>query len=238
MRETPSFGEARSFVVAQALSSDHTSAPDSEKPDPAITISREAGARGRTIGKQLIKHLRETDPSEEVPWTLFDEDLVAKVLEDHDLPKELEKFMPDDAVSEFEGSINEILGRHPSLWTLFEHTVDTIARLCHRGRCIVVGRGGNMITRGLPNVLRVRLIGSPANRTHQMIEHHGMSEREALRFIESEDAARRRYVKQHFGAEISEPALYDLVVNTDHMSDEAIVRMLAAAIDVQYPSIV
>ena len=53
------------------------------------------------------------DSKSEMPWTLFDDDLIKQVLEDHQLPKDLEKFMPDDAMSEFEGTINELLGRHP-----------------------------------------------------------------------------------------------------------------------------
>ncbi len=77
---------------------------------------------------------------------MFDENLVSQVLDDHDLPAELEKFMPDDTIGEWEGTINELLGRHPSLWSLFEKTSGTIARLARMGHCIIVGRGGNEVT--------------------------------------------------------------------------------------------
>ena len=140
------------------------------------------------------------------------------------------EFMPDDAINEITGSINELLGRHPSLWTLFEKTVHTITRLGHMGNCIIVGRGGNEITQGFSNVIRVRLIGSEKRRLQQMTKVHGMSESGAKKFVKEENAARRRYIKQHFQRDIDDPTRYDLVINTDNLSDDAIVELLIAAL--------
>jgi cytidylate kinase len=151
-------------------------------------------------------------------------------LEDHQLPADLEKFMPDDAVSEIESSINEILGRHPSMWSLFEKSVRTIVRLSRMGNCIIVGRGGNKITQGFPNVLRVRLIGTLEKRIQQMVALKHISRKEATDHIKKEDAARSRYMKQHFHCKVDDPLLYDLVINTDHCSDEQVVEILTAAV--------
>jgi cytidylate kinase len=197
---------------------------------PAITISRQTGARGRTIGRLLQDTLREQHPKAEIPWTLFDDDLVQQVLKDHNLPGDLEKFMPDDAVGELESSINEILGRHPSMWSLFEKTVSTIARLSRMGHCIIVGRGGNRITQQFDNVLRVRLVGSEEHRVRQMMQVSSMTEAAARKFVKDEDAARYRYVKQHFQSDIDNPLHYDLVLNTDHFTDAQAVAILIAAI--------
>ena len=230
MKTHPSLDECKSYVAA------HLHAANAERPSakrqhaPALTISRQAGARGRTIGRKLADALKDAHPGAEVPWTLFDENLVQQVLEDHHLPADLEKFMPDDAVGELESSINEILGRHPSMWSLFEKTVQTIVRLTRMGHCIVVGRGGNKITRAFANVVNVRFVGSVEQRTRQMVRVHGMDEKAARRFIKDEDAARRRYVKQHFDADIDDPLDYDLVINTDKLDDDAIVELLVAAL--------
>lgn len=222
----PSFSQCRSYVAANMH---HTPRPKQLRP-PAVTISRQAGARGRSIGAKLIEVLRSQDPKAQVPWTLFDDNLVQQVLEDHQLPVELEKFMPDDAVGEIESSINEILGRHPSMWSLFEKTVQTIVRLSRLGHCIIVGRGGNKITQGFPNVLQVRLVGTLEKRIQQMVAIKHISRKEAADYIKKEDAARRRYVKQHFCCDIDDPLLYDLTINTDHCSDEQIIEILSAAI--------
>jgi len=224
----PSFQECRGYVAAQMHAANK--APKTKHKRPAITISRQTGARGRSIGNKLQAALRAQNPKADVPWTLFDDDLVRQILADNNLPADLEKFMPDDAVSEVESSINEILGRHPSMWSLFDKTVRTIARLSSMGNCIIVGRGGNQITQSFQNVLRVRLIGSEEKRIQHMVHEHDMSKSAAAKFIKEEDAARRRYLKQHFHCDIDDPLHYDLVFNTDHLKDETVVRLLTEGI--------
>lgn len=230
MNTHPSYQECRGYVAAH-LHSKSTQGIRTTKRPPTITISRQAGARGRTIGLKLQNTLRAMSPRAQIPWTLFDDNLVKQVLEDHQLPSDLEKFMPDDAVNEIEGSINELLGRHPSLWTLFEKTVSTMVKLGRMGHCILVGRGGNEITRGFSNAIHVRLVGSEARRIQQMVDVHGMTEAGAKKFIKEEDSARRRFIKQHFGQDIDNPMRYDLIINTDDLNDDAIVQILSAAID-------
>ena len=225
----PTINDCRSYVSAH-LHHETYAAPNHHKRLPSVTISRQTGARGRTIGKKLETALRESQGKNEVNWTLFDKNLVAQVLEDNDLPAELEKFMPDDAIGEVEGTINELLGRHPSLWTLFEKTSATIARLARMGHCIIVGRGGNEVTRGMHNVLRVCLVGSEHDRIRQMVEVHRMNPDAARKFVHDEDVARGRYVKKHFSAQFADPMRYDLTVNTGELDDDQIVQTLVSAV--------
>lgn len=225
----PSFSECRGYVAAHMHEHSNKSAQRTPR-SPSLTISRQTGARGHTLGLKLQTALRAQAPKASIPWTLFDDNLVKQVLEDHQLPADLEKFMPDDAVNEIKGSINELLGRHPSLWTLFKNTASTMVRLSRMGHSILVGRGGNEITQGFSNVIRVRLIGSEERRLQQMVKVHGMSESQAKKFIKEEDGARRRFIKQHFGTDIDDPMRYDMLINTDQLDDDCIVHMLTAAI--------
>ena len=227
MNKTTSFNECYSYVTALMQAK---ARPAEAQPAPAITIARQAGARGRTIGKKIQHALRDGSPQDPIPWTCFDEDLVEKVLKDHDLPPSLAKFMPDDSVSEIDSTINEILGRHPSLWTLFEQTVETMVHLCHMGHCILVGRGGNKIAEGLSNVTRVRFVGTLPQRIKQMVNVHGMASKEAKHYIKQEDHARQRYMKNHFNCDVDDPLHYDIVINTDHYSDDAVVQLVLSAV--------
>ena len=54
-----------------------------------------------------------------------------------------------------EAIVEEVLGLHPSGWTLVQHATQTILRLAGLGRAILVGRGANIITARLPNVFHV-----------------------------------------------------------------------------------
>ncbi len=197
---------------------------------PAVTIARETGARGVAICTLLHHTLQERDKKDSLPWTLFDSELSKEILKEHGLPEHLEKFIPDEAVGEIESTVNEILGRHPSLWTLYEDTKETITNLARTGHCILVGRGGNHITRRLSNVLNVRLMGSHERRLEQIEKSMKLSRPMAEGLLKREDRARRSYVKQHYHADINDPHHYDLVINTDRLSDEAVVATIVGAL--------
>ena len=228
MNKHPTFNECCSYVAA--LAQKQPTPKDARRPS-AITIARQAGTRGRSIAKKLKNKLRADSPKDALPWTFFDENLVQEVLIDHDLPTNLAKFMPDDAVNEYSSIVNEILGRHPSLWTLFENTTQTMLRLCRVGHCILMGRGGNKVAEGLSNVTRVRFVGTEACCMQQMVTAHNMSIDDAKRYIKKEDQARQLYMKSHFSCDVDDPHQYDLVINTDHYTDEAVVEMIIAAVE-------
>ena len=181
----------------------------------AITISREIGAGGRTIAELVAHRLAaiEKTPAS-TPWAVFDANLAKQVLEDHKLSPNLERFVTEDARLPVEAIVEEVLGLHPSGWTLVQHTTKTILRLAGLGHVIVVGRGGNVITARLPNVFHVRLVAPLWMRLRHTADYYQLSETEAVKFVREKDQARRRYVRRYFNAEIDDPTLYDVTLNT------------------------
>lgn len=195
---------------------------------PSITLSREAGAGAVTIAKLALEILKAHHPGP-VPWTLFDRDLVEKVLEDHHLPKTIKQFMPENMVFELTGAVEEMLGLHPDSWTLIQHTADTILRLASAGHVIIVGRGANIVTARLRNVLHVRLVAPVDQRIRHVREFYNISREEAEAYVQKTDRARRRYVKQHFDAAIDNPLDYHFTINTGRVSFENAARLIADA---------
>lgn len=193
----------------------------------AVTISRQCGARAIPIGQRLAQRLSATGGG---PWALFDDNLVRQILADHDLPQRLARFMPEDVPSLVDDALCEILGVHPSDWTLFQHTADTIYRLATLGRAIIVGRGGHKVTSGMPNVLNVRLVGALDRRVAHMQRNRGTGDAEARAHVHRTDRARRRYVMAHFDSDIDNPLDYDLVLNTDNLTDEEAARAIASMV--------
>jgi cytidylate kinase len=200
----------RSYLQSQAVFPEKA-----REPQLAITISREVGAGGRTIGELVGQRLA---VSEKTPvsstWAVFDANLAKQVLEDHKLPPNLERFMTEDARLPVEAIVEEVLRLHPSGWTLVQHTTKTILRLAGLGHVILVGRGGNVITARLPNVFHVRLVAPLAMRIRHTAKYYQLNEAEAAKFVREKDRARRRYVRRYFNAEIDDPTLYDVTLNT------------------------
>jgi cytidylate kinase len=192
---------------------------------PSITISRMAGSGGRTIASNLAAYLQQRAPVD-CHWTVFDRNLLEKVLEDHQLPKRIADYMPENHKSMVGDMLEELLDLHPSAWTIVQHTAETILRLAHMGYVILVGRGANIITRSLERVFHVRLIGSLDKRIERVEQVYALERKNAIEFIQVQDKGRRRYIKDNFGKDIDDPLLYHLMLNADLVSTDDATRLI------------
>ena len=197
-------------------------------PPFSITISRETGAGGLTIAKLLSLRLANAEETAATsPWAVFDLNLAKQVLEDHKLTPNLERFMVEDARLPVTAIVEEVLGLHPSAWTMVQYTTQTILRLAGLGHTIIVGRGGNVITARLPGMLHVRLVAPVAIRIRRAAEYYHLSEVEAAKFVREQDHARRRYLRRYFNAGIDDPTLYDVTLNTGRLGFATAVECIA-----------
>jgi len=187
-----------------------------EPAKPAITISRAEGAGGLTVSSELSKYMQEHVTTHE-EWTVFDQKLVVKVIEEYNLKVHVGDFMKEDHKGMVRDAIEEFLGLHPSTWTLVERTNATILRLAEIGNVILVGRGANVVTSEMPNVFHVHLVGSFERRVERAREVFGYDPKAATAYIKRKDQGRKRYLKDNFDKDIDDPLLYDMVINTDRV---------------------
>jgi cytidylate kinase len=196
----------------------------------AITISRQSGSGGHAVAERLAACLQARTSADECPWTVFDRELVHKVLEEHHLPKSVERFMAEDRISEMADTMDELFGLHPPSWLLVRKTAETVLRLAELGNVILIGRGAAVITRKLDYVFHVRLVGSLNKRVEHMQSITGLNRRDAEHMVNRDDRGRRRYLKKYFGKDIDDPLLYHLVINTDSVPYAAAGELIADAI--------
>ena len=184
-------------------------------PKPAITISRQAGAGAVTVARLVAEQLDKECPGEPSrPWEVFDRNLAAKILEDHDLSAKLEQFMPEDTRFPLTDALEALLGLHPEAWTLKEYATETMRTLAARGNVIVVGRGPAVVTAFLPRILHVRLVAPFDFRVQHFAEFYQTTVEKATHLVREKDEARRRYVKSYFNADVNDPSHYHLIINT------------------------
>lgn len=230
--EAKQFERCVAYVLAQLIEAPEGSTRQCEGL-PAITISRQAGSNAEKIACRLSYILEEHCTkilSVKCSWPVFDRDLINIVLRDHDLPENISAFLPEDKISAFRSMIRELLGVLPSTWTLKEHLTETVRRLAKRGGVILVGRGANFMTQDMPNVFHVRLIASMETRIKRVKEETGLSETEAAKYIEKEDKARRRFVKDLLQKDVDDPTAYHLTICTDKFDVNEVAHLIASCV--------
>lgn len=196
----------------------------------AVTISRQAGCGAAVVAEKLARYMPTHTPSDNRPWTVYDSNLIDKMLADQGLPAYLSKILREDRVSQLEDFMADALGVHPPSSTLLQHVTETLLKLAGDGNVILIGRGGNMVTAKLPHVLHVRLVGPLGKRIEHCAETHRMTHDQAAKFCHDEDHARQRYFRKYFNAEIDDPLLYHMIINTGQVSYDEAARIIGDAV--------
>lgn len=196
---------------------------------PAVTISRQTGAGGRTVASKLAEYLQARVPVE-CGWTVFDKNLMDKVLADHHLAQAVSRYEPEGHKAFFRDWMEEFLELHPPTWSVVQQTAETIWKLATMGHAIIVGRGAAVVTAGLPQVFHVRLVSPVERRLAQVQEVYHLEADAAREFLKTEDKGRARYLKDHYHRDIEDPLLYDLVINTDRCGHDAAAELIGEAI--------
>ena len=106
-----------------------------------------------------------------------------------------------------------------------------IEEAARMGNCVVVGRGGQCILHGWPEVFHVFLYAPIEIRKKRVAERRdraaGAADLEAV--IREYDRLRAAGVRQYFEQEWCNPNLYDLMINTKRGYESAMETILCAA---------
>jgi CMP/dCMP kinase len=211
-----------SFEKARVYIETHSKETDQEiKSGLSITLSRQTGAGADIISRKLVDFFRPYQNEESLDWTIFDKNLIDKILEDHHLPERLSKFYEEKKQTLMQQFVNDLFYGHSS-YEVIKKTAHTILQLISRGNVIIVGMGGNVITSERKEVIHVRVVAPTENRIVHAMEVYNISRAEAVKFVPEEDHRRKQYLKSYYHKDVDDPLLYDMIINTGECTfDEA-----------------
>jgi len=199
----------------------------------AVTISRQAGCGAIAVAEKLAAYLQARSPADAAPWTIFDQNLMDKVLEDHHLPTRLARVLPEDTISRIDDILADLLDVRPPVETIVRQTTETVLRLASLGNVILIGRGSTVTTAKLPHVLHVRLVAPFEKRVeyaHKEYRQLNVTRDQARKFCLREDRGRERYMKKYFGTDVNDPLLYHLIINTGRVNYDVAAKLIGDAV--------
>ena len=199
-----------------------------------ITINKEIGSGGRTIGERLAGRLG---------VNFYDKVLVRKLTARFNLSvDELEKAKAKKR-SLFDDLTMASAGRYlidkpvrrglsePTSENIFRVESEFLRELAAENSCVIAGRSGFYVFRHEPNTLRI-LIQSPLeNRVKRFMRRHGVSEAEARKTIDEVDKQREIYTKNFSGTSRYDTRNYDLVLNVADMTEDEAVNVIMTYIE-------
>jgi cytidylate kinase len=205
-----------------------------------VSISRELGAGGGTLGDALARALSAQLLDER--W--FIAELTARFQYASDyLERTLER--PPKFGESLIATLARATAMVPGASNLQmpdEQIIDAVRTLvleqAQNGHVVVIGHGGVSMLGWRPTnipVLSILLQAGREWRIEQLARRYGIAREDAARRIKATDDARVRYQQHYFNANMYDCALYDLVVNTEVLGLENSVTLVTAAVRALVP---
>ena len=230
MAKTVSLEAVRSTVKAMAARKPSAQEMHAKRPlAPTVTISRQAGVGAGTVTGRLVNLLNQREGGGGT-WIEYDRQLVERIAADHNLARELVARFDERDRSWFEHFTGGIIGSATGT-DMAMKSAQTIRALAWVGRAVIVGRGGQSILAGMKHVIHVRLFASDEWRARRYACEEGISHAEAELAFSRMDAERARYVKQHFGNDVGNIALYDIILNMARISTDCAAELISRAVE-------
>jgi cytidylate kinase len=181
-----------------------------------ITISRQAGAGGQTLGKMI---------ADKLGYTFADTEIIHRLSKEANVSSKWIISFEKEAGGRLSRVVSQLISKRWLERVLagergyldeqiyLDYMVLIIAQIADEGDSVIMGRGSQYILNDHPDALHILLIDEVDNRIKFMMEHHGMDESRATSFIKHEDK-RRVNLYQNLGKkDYDNPFLYHMVLN-------------------------
>jgi cytidylate kinase len=187
--------------------------PSPEAPIPAgltVAVSREAGARGGSLGRRVARSLG---------WDVYGQELLEYIARDPTSRQDVLQRLSSEDTAWVEDRLQDLissqeLSQNPSILSLAR----VILALGAKGQVILIGRGAGSI---LPRetTLHVRIVAPIADRIAYLAQWLRLTVEEAAEQVRLRDSRRQEFLSTHFHQRPPQSCLYDLVLNSTSLGE-------------------
>lgn len=204
-----------------------------------ITISREIGSGGHTVGKILADKLK---------TFYFDKYLIEQLTKKFNLTTSaIEKLkgekknwlvemlhslapVPSAQALDVDAKFSQEFRINVTPDDIYEAETEILKELADEGSCVIAGRSGFYVLRDHPNHLHVFITASEEYRVQRIMRKQCLKEASARALMKSIDEARENYIKRHTGTSRYDARNYDLVLKADAHSEEELANLILSYI--------
>jgi cytidylate kinase len=186
-----------------------------------ITISRQFGAGGITLGKMV---------AEKLGYAFADTDIIKMVAEMANVSTDFVETVEKEAGGKFSKIVNRLVSK-PLLDRVLkdergyideeiylDYLVLIIAKMADEGDVVILGRGSQYILGDHPDAYHFMLINEFDNRVRFMRERYNLPKNRAVQAVKNEDKRRLNLYRKLHKTDYEKPSLYHLVLNMNKIS--------------------
>ena len=200
------------------------------EPRSTITISRQFGCEAYPLAERLSKELHERTND---VWTIFDEALISRASRELDLSETLLDNIGGE--SQLLDNLAYLIPGWHTQNEAYELLAHYILRIAREGSAIIVGRGGAVVTQGLPNCCHVRLEAPLECRVQSIQRRLGLDIDEARALVVDYERNRERFIERFLHCSMADTRYYHAVYNTEKSSLEHIAKSILALLPARVP---
>lgn len=179
-----------------------------------VTISRGSYSRGKEVAEKLAQALGYECLSRDILLEAserFNIPEIRLIRAIHDAPSILQRFTYGK--EQYVAYIRAALLRHVQKDNVVYH-----------------GLAGHFLLRGIPHVLKVRIIADLEDRVAEEMKRENISADEARRILLKDDEERRKWSLKVYGTDTWDPSLYDLLINIQCIKVDEAVDIIKCAV--------
>lgn len=200
-----------------------------------ITINRELGSGGRTVGRLLAERLQ---------VKYYDKALIEQLTKKFNISvEEIERIKGQKKTwwNEFNNyykvlnSTVKPMEAETVISTniLFNIEKDILTTLAEEESCVVAGRSGFLVFRDHPNHLNVFIEASMEHRIERLMRKKNIMRQEAIDIINKVDKEREIFIQKYEDTSRYDTRNYHLIINMDELSEEGAVDVIMSYINAQ-----
>ncbi|MBR9987500.1 MAG: cytidylate kinase-like family protein [Desulfosarcina sp.] len=201
-----------------------------------ITLSRQFGAGGITLGKKV---------AESLGYTFADSDILQRVAKEANVSTHWVESFEKEAGSKLSRMISSMVSKR---WLdrvladergyldeqiYLDYLVLIIAQFADEGDVVILGRGSQYILNDHPDAVHILLVNEFDNRVEFMIDSYDMSRKKAERMVVNEDRRRLSLYKRLGKSDYENPQLYHLVLNMGRLDLETARDMVCKLVELK-----
>ena len=194
-----------------------------------ITISREFGSGGRTIGHKVAERLG-------IPF--YDKELVNQIaLESGFAPKFVEEHgehSPSSSLFSYAFAPQGVPGVMNGLSTadfLWNIQCSVILQLAEKGACVIVGRNADYILKDRPDALHTFIFADMAFRADRIVRLYGESDKSPEASLNEKDKRRRVNYQHYTGRTWGQSQNYGICLNSGVLGIDQCVDIIVGAVE-------